>query len=748
MSRSCLLLFRALTLGAVVAIVGCARTNDVHQFEPLPSAEVGTEELEPVETRSLKELLAEAEHAFQEANKAQEEGDYELALRKYTTMLEALVEADFDPAVFYNLRGEFERILEGSTQHADIMERRRSRIVRDWDDARDPLSDLQIPFPLPERVLQEIDEIQNAYPRSFQRGLNRSFRYMPHIQEQFARAGLPEDLAWLAMVESQFWPRAVSPAGAGGMWQFMRPTGRQYNLHIDSHVDQRFDWEKSTQAAIEYLTYLYNMFDGDWALAVSAYNMGEGGLMQAMEMNGGSTDLWELIETPPASNRIRLETKKFYPRVLATIIVANNPQRYGFEVDPYEPLEFERVPVRGSYSLAALERAAGYESGILETLNPDILSGSTPPGREHLLAVPADTRERFEVALNDVREEVQPAAPQEEIVLASASGGAAANPSSSGNSATHTVRRGETLSGIAQHHGVNAREIMQANNIQSANLVRVGQELTIPGAASAQPAAAAPAIQQAVGGAGLVSEGRTYRVRRGDTLYEIAHREGVSIADLQEWNNMGSRARISVNEVLVVSPPSEGTRAHTVQTGETPGGIAARYGVAVNDLLRWNNLSGNAVIRPGDELVITGGAPSGPGGRATVAEFTHEVQRGESASAIASEYGVSLDDFLAWNNLTRSSTLRVGDEYIIRIPRDEPNERQQTVLARLDGGAAANGGANGERIVHVVAQGQNPSVIAQRYGVALSDLFEWNGWQTGNAPVLHVGNEVIVYSTQ
>src|SRR5690606_14181724 len=149
------------------------------------------------------------------------------------------------------------------------------------------------------RIETEINEIQESYRKNFQYGLNRSAMYRPYIEMELAKAGLPQDLVWLAMVESQFHPNVVSRAGAAGMWQFMPATARRYGLRVDKYVDERRDWQKATAAAIRYLTDLGNMFQGDWSLAISAYNMGEYGLERAIAMNGGDRDLWRLLETPP-----------------------------------------------------------------------------------------------------------------------------------------------------------------------------------------------------------------------------------------------------------------------------------------------------------------------------------------------------------------------------------------------------------------------------------------------------------------
>ena len=336
-----------MTALAVTATLGCTTTaksgktaslTESHLKSEAAQAEADAEALAE-DPRSATELLQEAEQAFRTANSAQERGDYEAALRHYNRMLELLVKADLDPGVFYNLRSEFEKILEGTdTRHVrlfDPTDPNWTQKVIPPQQAGQPMAlssgpmQLEIPPGLEKRVEIEIREIQELYPRNFNYGLNRSTKYLPYIVAEFRKAGLPEDLAWLAQVESQFTPKINSPAGAGGMWQFMRSTGARYGLRIDNYVDERYNWEKSTHAAIAYLKDLNARFNGEWPLAVSAYNMGEGGLERAVAANQGDTELINLIEQPPACNIMRTETKKFYPKLLATIIVARNPAQYG-----------------------------------------------------------------------------------------------------------------------------------------------------------------------------------------------------------------------------------------------------------------------------------------------------------------------------------------------------------------------------------------------------------------------------------
>jgi len=617
----------------LVFLAGCATTNrdPVHQFEPVPVAKVRAQELTPVTPRSVTDVLRQAQEAFESANAAQESGDKEAALGHYTHMLELMTAADLDPSVFYNLRSEFQRILDNSEQQAYLFERRRA-----WEQGglnQLVAGDLPIKFPLREPVLKQIEEIRQSYGANFQAGLDRSFKYLPHIRAELSRAGLPVDLAWLAMVESQFHPKAVSRVGAKGMWQFMRTTGRNHHLRIDSYVDERFNWQAETRAAALYLRALHERFDYSWPLALSAYNMGEYGLERAIASAGGQRDIWRLIER---SSRMRRETKEFYPKLVATIMVAKDPEKFGFTLNPQPPEKTVRVPVKGSYSLAMLDKQCALPSGTLGQLNPELIRGATPPGDTYHLAVPPDASQKLLAALR-TSPKLNP-----ELLLDGAG--------------TYTVKRGDTPSGIAKRFHVSTKDLMRLNNIRSARHLMPGKKLAIPGFAS--------------GGGGAASAragGGVYTVRKGDTLSEIAKANKVPLRDLLRWNNKSS-STIGVGEKLCLAPEA--------------------------------------------------GPPAG------TRKVTHTVAKGESASVIASKYHVATADFLAWNKLTAKSVLRVGDRCVVYVPQED----------------AASGKV--PPTTHVVARGENPTIIARNYGVTLGDLLQWNDWDKDI--VLHVGQKVTV----
>ena len=712
--------------------------------------------------------MGDAELSFREANAAQERGDHEGALKHYTAMLELLIEADLDPKVFYELRTEFERILSTSFQEAKLFDPAKPRSYH-LADLPEFTSDIEIPDPLPAQVVEEIQLIQNGYPTRFQAALDRSSKYLPYIRDELARAGLPQDLCWLVMVESQFTAKINSPAGAGGMWQFMKTTGKRYNLRVDSHVDERYNWQKSTHAAIGYLRDLYIFFDGDWSLAVTAYNMGEGGLSRAMNASEGERSIWKLISEGPSSNIIRNETKKYYPRFLASIIVAKNPDRYGFTPGTQQPDDFIQIAVDGSYSLASLEQKAGLSEGTLASLNPHLIRGVTPPDGAYQVAVPSTFGQQVQLALQETpRVKAEPAR-------------------------VHVVRRGETLAEIARKYKVSPRELAKSNKLRSANHLVVGQKLVLsPGAAEEAPRVDDPTTNVVVAKnetpvpasapAADTSEKKSYKVRRGDTLFEIAEANGVSIDDLQAWNGLKKTSRIHVGDTLVVSMPGveavrepeevvaaeeepavvaslakperqaakeeSAPRYHTVQQGEFPAKIASLYGVEVNEFLKWNKLTARSPIHVGEKLVVYGDAAPMIGTSSDVLKDSsdakkaepapeptkHKVKSGETASTIAAKYNVKTSDLLKWNKLTSKSVIRVGDTLVVSGASSKKSGAKAEAATKSE---------QGEKIEHVVASGHNPTTIARRYGVSIKELFAWNGWQ--KSPTLHPGDKVIVY---
>jgi len=223
------------------------------------------------------------------------------------------------------------------------------------------------------------------------RYLARSTRYLPMIKEVFQEAGLPEDLAYLAMIESGFNNRAYSPAAACGMWQFIKGTGLRYGLAIDSYVDERRDPEKATRAAAQYLLDLYKQF-GSWYLAAASYNCGEGRVQRELNQSNHK-NFWELS----ANMCLPTETKNYVPQMIAATIIAKNPEKFGFKHVPYlPPVKYDKVPVTEPTSLVAASVAVNVPADEVKDLNPELLRGVTPPDTpSYTLNLPPSSKEKF-----------------------------------------------------------------------------------------------------------------------------------------------------------------------------------------------------------------------------------------------------------------------------------------------------------------------------------------------------------------
>ncbi|HEX2228350.1 MAG TPA: transglycosylase SLT domain-containing protein [Candidatus Binatia bacterium] len=286
----------------------------------------------------------------------------------------------------------------------------------------------------------------------FEKILARSGKYMPMIARVLNEEGLPEELAYLALIESAFLTGATSSQGAAGLWQFVPSTARLYGLKINSWVDERRDPEKSTRAAAAYLKELHSFF-GRWYLATAAYNAGQGAIDRAMQQSGAK-DFWTLTRKAQLSD----ETRNFVPKFVAVAMIATNPEKYGFTNLEYEsPLEYEEVEIRRSLRIGALAEMADTEVSTIRELNPALLANTTPPGNDGFtLKIPVGKTAVFAKAYEAVNEKATDLA----------------------HSVTHEVKKGETLASIARRYGQEVGALMRFNGLTSARLY-VGQQLKI-----------------------------------------------------------------------------------------------------------------------------------------------------------------------------------------------------------------------------------------------------------------------------
>jgi membrane-bound lytic murein transglycosylase D len=307
--------------------------------------------------------------------------------------------------------------------------------------------------------------------------LKRSGRYEGMIRGKLRERGMPEDLLYLSMIESGFNPTARSKAQAVGLWQFIEDTGRRYGLRVDGYVDERRHPEKSTDAALRYLTDLHGQF-GSWYLAAAAYNSGENRVARVMrqvtgEQRGTDDDFWKIRGRLPA------ETREYVPLMVAAALVGKEPQKYGLAgVQRWTPLESEEVEVAPGTRLSAVAEAVGVSEDEMKRLNPHLVRAMTPPGSDpYPVAVPTGRTAQYAANIRVVNAR---AAEQARIATARAAEVRAAEARRVAAARRHTVRRGESLSVIAERHNTTVRRIQAANGMGRGTRIRAGQRLVIP----------------------------------------------------------------------------------------------------------------------------------------------------------------------------------------------------------------------------------------------------------------------------
>ncbi|HUP00599.1 MAG TPA: transglycosylase SLT domain-containing protein [Gemmatimonadota bacterium] len=371
-----------------------------------------------------------------------------------------------------------------------------------------------IPIVLNDRVLWWIDYFARRIPGSFERYLARSGAWLPYLKERLREAGLPEDLAYLALIESGFSTRAVSRAGAVGPWQFMPYTGREYGLRIDRWVDERRDYERATQSAIAYLSDLHAMF-GSWYLAAASYNGGQGRVGRSV-LRDNTVNFWELTG-------LHDETRNYVPKLIAATIIAKQPEKYGFRDIYYlEPIEWAKITVPTSTDLDVIAAAAEVPADVVLALNPHLLRGRTPPGESNFpVKIPAERVETFHENYHRLAPDERQRAPL-----------------------VHLTRAGETLQGIASAYGVDLRELARENDLRISARFEDGARVVIPGRTASGSSAGYPDLEPAAADEIDAPEPppatRTHRVRRGQTLAAIGRQYGVTVAAIQELNGLTS----------------------------------------------------------------------------------------------------------------------------------------------------------------------------------------------------------------
>jgi len=426
-------------------------------------------------------------------------------------------------------------------------------------------------------------------PEYLERVFQRGQRYMYHVITEVEARGMPLEFALLPVVESAYEPFAYSTSRAAGLWQFIPGTGVRFGLKQNWWYDGRRDVIESTRAALDYLQALHDQFDGDWLLAIAAYNVGENTVQRELDYNrahGKPTDFWHL--TLPA------ETRAYVPKLLAMKRLMAEPERYGLEfaVIPNEPY-FAVIDTNSQIDLKIAAQLAGTSYDELVALNPGYNRWATDPDGPHRMLVPIDNADGFEAALKTL-------SPDDRVRFA-----------------VHEVTRRETLATIARQYGTSATVISKLNDLK-AGKVTVGESLKIPEISGQLPdkvlLAASRVDRPQTDLGGRKQRQIVYRVRSGETLTSIARRNGMPVSTLARLNNMGAADALVKGQRLVIKASARRYRdegavsgrrvLYTVRRGDTVFSISRQFQVSVPQLKTWNGLNQHHQIRAGQRIVM------------------------------------------------------------------------------------------------------------------------------------------------
>ncbi len=487
----------------------------------------------------------------------------------------------------------------------------------------------------------------------------RSGRYREAITRVLRLRGIPEDLQWVAMVESSLDPLAKSPVGARGLWQFMPDTGRLYGLRQDRWADERLNVEASTEAAADMLYDLHQRF-GSWDLALASYNMGYGAVSSVVRRYN-TNDFWTLTRLEGA---LPWETTLYVPKILALGVVARNLSAFGFaDLEPEAALEHETVIVPAATSLATIAKAAGVPLKDIEQLNPQLRAGRTPPGQAdgssppYPLHVPVGRGITVAKALEVDK--------------------------SDRNLERYVVRHGDTLEQIAAQHGIAVERIVDVNALAPKETLRGGSVILLPAKKEKPPVAVARAPKKTSAEAPVVivadelfvypdKTRAFYKVMPGDTLSALAKAAGATVDDLARWNALDAAGklpeglflqlfidpkgvdermqvlreddvrivRVGSDEFFNLAESNRGRRRKMIvaKAGDTLEGIGKRFGLSGAAMERINRRARNDALEEGTPVVVyiagrsTESAPTKEGGAPTAKETAGEAERVSDAA--------------------------------------------------------------------------------------------------------------------
>ena len=512
--------------------------------------------------------------------------------------------------------------------------------------------------------------------KSFERLMAISEYYFPMFEESLAKQNVPLEIKYLSIVESALNPKAVSRVGATGLWQFMYQTGKEYNLNVDSYVDERSDPLKSSKAATQYMTNMYRIF-GDWELVLASYNSGAGNVAKAIRRSGGQQNYWNIRKYLPK------ETQGYVPAFLATMYIYEYHKEHG--IVPNRALikhfETDTVMIKKEMSFKQIADLMDIPVSQIQLLNPAYKMNVVPfyANKPHFLRLPKEKIGVFTSNEDKIYEYVERERSNIEMPYYVTNARLAAKDTSSKYSTKtkyHTVLRGESLGLISNKYGVAVDDLKRWNNLRS-NMINSGAKLKIvsstkeiistpkvvPAEVEKQEETAVVLNEKTTPETDANSETALYTVQKGDNLSTIARKFNITVADLKEWNGLedaniklDSQLKV-VKSVEVAAVKNEINRKdfinYTVVKGDNLGNIAKKYNVTVASLVEWNELKDNTV-QVGKNILILSDQKQAISSSEKAAHYL--VQKGDSLFKIAQKYpGVTVADIKKWNGINGNS---------------------------------------------------------------------------------------------